>query len=98
MGSGGEAAARNRGHLLNVTLGNALEFCYFLVFSFIAVQIGQSFFPSNHTTTSLLSALPPCGAGFLARPLEALMIGGLAVTYAMHNGNAGIVALPGAKQ
>jgi MFS family permease len=60
-----------------VTLGSALEFYDFLVFSFFAVQIGQCFFPNGNPTVSLLSALATFGAGFLMRPLGALVIGGL---------------------
>jgi MFS family permease len=63
--------------LAGVTLGNALEFYDFLVFSFFAVQIGQTFFPAASQQASLLSALATFGAGFLMRPLGALVIGGL---------------------
>jgi MFS family permease len=63
--------------LVGVTLGNALEFYDFLVFSFFAVQIGQRFFPVASQQASLLSALATFGAGFLMRPLGALVIGGL---------------------
>lgn len=63
--------------LLGVTLGNALEFYDFLVFSFFAVQIGQCFFPSASPQSSLLAALATFGAGFLMRPLGAFVIGGL---------------------
>src|SRR5258706_10288415 len=63
--------------LVGVTLGNALEFYDFLVFSFFAVQIGQCFFPAASQQASLLSALATFGAGFLMRPLGALVIGRL---------------------
>jgi MFS family permease len=63
--------------LVGVTLGNALEFYDFLVFSFFAVQIGLCFFPAASPQTSLLSALATFGAGFFMRPLGALVIGGL---------------------
>ena len=63
--------------LLGVTLGNALEFYDFLVFSFFAVQIGQCFFPATSPQSSLLAALATFGAGFLMRPLGAFVIGGL---------------------
>ena len=36
-----------RMQVAGVTLGNALEFYDFLVFSFFAVQIGQCFFPAT---------------------------------------------------
>jgi len=66
-----------RGQVIGVTLGSSLEFYDFLVFSFFAVQIGQSFFPSGNPSNSLLSALATFGAGFLTRPLGALILGGL---------------------
>lgn len=66
-----------KAQLAGVTLGNALEFYDFLVFSFFAVQIGQTFFPAASQQISLLFALATFGAGFLMRPLGALVIGGL---------------------
>jgi MFS family permease len=66
-----------RMQVAGVTLGNALEFYDFLVFSFFAVQIGQCFFPATDPHSSLLLALATFGAGFLTRPLGAVVIGGL---------------------
>jgi MFS family permease len=66
-----------RGQIFGVTLGNALEFYDFLVFSFFAVQIGQCFFPATNPHSSLLLALATFGAGFLTRPIGAVVIGGL---------------------
>ena len=66
-----------RAQILGVTLGNALEFYDFLVFSFFAVQIGQCFFPATNPHSSLLLALATFGAGFLTRPIGAFVIGGL---------------------
>jgi MFS family permease len=73
--AGGPSATKAQ--LVGVTLGNALEFYDFLIFSFFAVQIGQTFFPAANPQTSLLSALATFGAGFLTRPIGALVIGGL---------------------
>ncbi|WP_162242953.1 MFS transporter, partial [Sphingomonas sp. Leaf412] len=67
-----------RRQLAGVTLGNALEVYDFLVFSFFAVQIGATFFPADDPTASLLATLATFGAGFLARPLGAIVIGRLA--------------------
>jgi hypothetical protein len=58
-----------QGQIIGVTLGNALEYYDFLVFSFFALQIGHCVFPSDSPTVSLLSALATFGAGFLTRPL-----------------------------
>ncbi|MEO5938053.1 MAG: MFS transporter [Sphingomonas sp.] len=69
--------AITRGQIFGVTLGNALEFYDFLVFSFFAVQIGQCFFPATNPQSSLLLALATFGAGFLTRPIGAVVIGGL---------------------
>ncbi|THD35217.1 MAG: MFS transporter [Sphingomonas sp.] len=72
-----EAPPITRGQIFGVALGNALEFYDFLVFSFFAVQIGQCFFPATDPHSSLLLALATFGAGFLTRPVGAVVIGGL---------------------
>jgi MFS transporter, MHS family, citrate/tricarballylate:H+ symporter len=61
--------------LAAIVVGNGLEFYDFLVYSFFAVQIGKTFFPSVHPTASLLASLATFGAGFLARPIGAFVIG-----------------------
>jgi MFS family permease len=58
-----------------VTAGNALEFYDFVTYSFFAAQIGQCFFPSADASRSLLASLATFGAGFLTRPVGALVIG-----------------------
>lgn len=65
-------------HILAVVAGNAIEVYDFLVYAFFARQIGQAFFPASSPTASLLAALAAFGAGFLMRPLGALVIGRLA--------------------
>lgn len=60
------------------TLGNALEFYDFMIFSFFAIQIGAAFFPSDDPVASLMASLATFGAGFVTRPLGAWMIGGFA--------------------
>ena len=62
-------------HVAAVVAGNALEFYDFLTYSFFAVQIGRTFFPSHDPATSLLASLATFGAGFLMRPVGALVIG-----------------------
>ncbi len=61
--------------IAGVTLGNALEFYDFLVFTFFAVEIGKAFFPSADPQISLLSSLATFGAGFLTRPLGGVVLG-----------------------
>jgi MFS family permease len=70
-----EAAPLARRHIAAVLLGNGLEFYDFLAYSFFALQIGRAFFPSHDPLYSLLAALATFGAGFLTRPVGALLIG-----------------------
>lgn len=74
-GQGATPPAVTRGQILGVTFGNALEFYDFLIFSFFALQIGQCFFPADKPVGSLLAALATFGAGFLTRPIGAVVIG-----------------------
>jgi MHS family citrate/tricarballylate:H+ symporter-like MFS transporter len=62
-------------HVAAVCVGNALEFYDFVTYAFFAAQIGRSFFPSHTHGASLLASLATFGAGFLTRPLGALVIG-----------------------
>ena len=61
--------------VLAVVSGNALQFYDFVTYAFFAAQIGRTFFPSGTPGTSLLASLATFGAGFLTRPLGALIIG-----------------------
>ena len=61
-----------------VVAGNALDFYDFLTYAFFAVQIGDTFFPSADPSARLLASLATFGAGFLTRPLGAIVIGRLA--------------------
>ena len=60
-----------------VVAGNAIEFYDFVTYAFFATQIGRTFFPSHTPGVSLLASLATFGAGFLTRPLGALVIGRL---------------------
>ena len=62
-------------HVAAVAAGNALEFYDFVTYAFFAGQIGRTFFPSHSAFGSLLASLATFGAGFLTRPLGALLIG-----------------------
>jgi MFS family permease len=70
-----EPAPLARRHIAAVLLGNGLEFYDFLAYSFFALQIGRAFFPSDNPLSSLLLSLATFGAGFLTRPVGALLIG-----------------------
>ena len=65
----------SRRHIAAILAGNALEFYDFLIFSFFAIPIGRTFFPSQAPDTSLLSALATFGVGYLTRPLGGIVIG-----------------------
>ena len=67
-----------RRHIAAVTIGNALEFYDFLTFAFFAIQIGHAFFPTTSAYGSLMLALATFGAGFVTRPIGALVIGNYA--------------------
>lgn len=67
---------RQRRHaILAATLGNGLEFYDFITFAFFAIQIGHTFFPSESAFLSLMGSLATFFAGFLTRPLGALILG-----------------------
>src|SRR5208282_5307581 len=61
--------------ILGATIGNMLEFYDFITYSFFAIQIGRTFFPSQSQFNSLMLSLATFGAGFITRPIGALVIG-----------------------
>src|SRR5579871_2290335 len=61
--------------VLGATIGNMLEFYDFVTYSFFATQIGHAFFPSKTEFGSLLLSLATFGAGFITRPIGAVVIG-----------------------
>src|SRR5678815_255965 len=64
-------------HVMAVFVGNGLEFYDFLTFSYFAVYISRTFFPSGNPSAALLATLATFGAGFLTRPIGAIVIGGM---------------------
>src|SRR5690349_21115427 len=58
-----------------VSSGNFLEMYDFMVFGYFASTIGKAFFPGNSAFGSLMLSLMTFGAGFLMRPLGALVLG-----------------------
>src|SRR6185437_14726778 len=64
-------------HVAAVFIGNGLEFYDFLTFSYFAVYIGRTFFPSHDPATGLLASLATFGIGFATRPIGAIVIGGM---------------------
>lgn len=63
------------GPIVAVSLGNALAFYDLLIFGIFAVQIGHTVYPPVTPATQLLLTRGTFGAGFMTRPLGALIIG-----------------------
>src|SRR6201991_2155175 len=61
--------------VVRVTSGNFLEMFDFFLFGFYASHIAKAFFPSDNDVTSLLFTFMTFGAGFLMRPLGAIILG-----------------------
>jgi MFS family permease len=61
--------------VIRVCSGNFLEMYDFMVFGYYASAIGKAFFPSGSAFVSLMLSLMTFGAGFLMRPLGALVLG-----------------------
>jgi metabolite-proton symporter len=64
--------------ILRVASGNFLEMYDFMVFGYYAAAIGHAFFPSGNAYLSLMLSLATFGAGFLMRPLGAIVLGAYA--------------------
>ena len=89
-----------------MTSGNFLEQFDFFLFGFYALDIAKAFFPAASETASLLRTFAVFGAGFLMRPLGAIVLGayidsvgrrkGLIVTLSlMASGTVLIAFVPG---
>jgi MFS transporter, MHS family, citrate/tricarballylate:H+ symporter len=61
--------------IFRVTSGNFLEMYDFFLFGFYASYISKTFFPSGNEFSSLLLTFMTFGAGFLMRPLGAIILG-----------------------
>ncbi|WP_439365929.1 MFS transporter [Bradyrhizobium sp. DASA03005] len=61
--------------VLGATIGNIFEFYDFGTYSFFAIQIGQAFFPATDQFASLMLSLGTFGAGFVTRPIGAVVLG-----------------------
>ncbi|WP_323120786.1 glycine betaine/L-proline transporter ProP [Burkholderia alba] len=60
-----------------MALGNAMEWFDFGVYSYIAVTLGQVFFPSSNPSAQLLATFGTFAAAFLVRPLGGMVFGPL---------------------
>jgi MHS family citrate/tricarballylate:H+ symporter-like MFS transporter len=94
------------GAVLRVTSGNFLEQFDFFLFGFYATYIARTFFPAASEFASLMQTFAVFGAGFLMRPLGAIVLGayidkvgrrrGLIVTLSiMASGTILIACVPG---
>ena len=72
--------------VLRVTTGNFLEAYDFQVFGYYAAYIARAFFPTGHEFTSLMLTLMTFGAGFLMRPLGAVILGLISIITAAAQG------------
>jgi len=63
------------GAVLRVTSGNFLEQFDFFLFGFYATYISKVFFPAQSEFASLMLTFSAFGAGFLMRPLGAIILG-----------------------
>src|SRR4030081_3942844 len=92
--------------VIRVSSGNFLEMYDFMVFGYYASAIGKAFFPGHSPFVSLMLSLMTFGAGFLMRPLGAIVLGayadrhgrraGLLVTLSlMAVGTISLAATPG---
>jgi MHS family citrate/tricarballylate:H+ symporter-like MFS transporter len=92
--------------VVRVSSGNFLEMYDFFVFGYYAAAIGRVFFPVGNAFASLMLSLMTFGAGFLMRPLGAVVLGayidrrgrraGLLLTLAlMAVGTLSIALVPG---
>ena len=61
--------------VLRVTSGNFMEMFDFFLFGFYATYISKAFFPSDNEFASLMLTFGTFGAGFLMRPLGAIILG-----------------------
>ncbi|MFD9534042.1 glycine betaine/L-proline transporter ProP [Streptomyces sp. NPDC060010] len=57
------------------SLGNAMEWFDFGIYSYLAVTLGHVFFPSGSDTTQLLSSFATFAVAFLVRPLGGMFFG-----------------------
>ena len=68
--------------VIRVSSGNFLEMYDFFVFGYYASAIGAAFFPKGSAFAQLMAAFMTFGAGFLMRPLGAIVLG----AYIDHHG------------
>lgn len=63
------------GAVIRVASGNFLEMYDFIVYGYYAVYIAKAFFPGHSEFASLMLSLMTFGAGYLMRPIGAIVLG-----------------------
>jgi MFS family permease len=74
--------------VIRVSSGNFLEMYDFMIFGYYAAAIGKAFFPNGNPFVSLMLSLMTFGAGFLMRPVGAIVLGAYADK---HGRRAGLI-------
>ncbi len=74
--------------VVRVASGNFLEMYDFMVFGYYASAIGHAFFPNGNPFISLMLSFMTFGAGFLIRPIGAIVLGAYADK---HGRRAGLI-------
>lgn len=70
-----EERRKKIGAVVRVSSGNFLEMYDFIVYGYYANYIAKTFFPAGSEFASLMLSLVTFGAGYLMRPLGALVLG-----------------------
>ena len=61
--------------MVRVASGNFLEMYDFIIYGYYATYIARTFFPADNEFVSLMAAFLAYGAGFLIRPIGAVVLG-----------------------
>ncbi len=67
--------------LLSCLIGNSMEWYEFTIYGFLSGIIGELFFPSTSKFTALIASFGVFAAGFLMRPVGALLFGYIGDNY-----------------
>src|SRR5258708_22802608 len=71
-----QPSSSKEGNVIRVSSGNFLEMYDFMVYAYYASYIAREIFPSSSAYASLMMTLGTFGAGYLMRPLGAVILGG----------------------
>lgn len=71
----GSERSENIRKVVRVASGNFLEMYDFIVYGYYAIYIGRTFFPARSEFASLMLSFMTFGAGYIMRPLGAIVLG-----------------------